>query len=302
MIVCDDPAVFFATPDGTPVRDMPKESCRLWAALAPGRPAYACGGPVPAQGWETGFLVASPRHSQFDALREATAVQPLTGRLWCLAGAGTGCRGQHGRNWQALPGNLHLSVGLPATPAVTGLGAVLNALPAVVALDAVRALLPGGPAPAIKWVNDLWLAGGKVGGVLTAVRQRPEGGEVFLGLGLNVAVAPPIATDRFTPQATCLDAHAPHPLDLAAVLAVVLAAITNRWQELGRSGTSGLLEAYRGACAVTGRRVSIWHDNGDSAAAPLATGRVACIADDLGLMLEGEGRILREGRLALEEP
>ena len=302
MILCDDHAAFSATRAGAPVGEMSRESHRLWEALAPGRTAYVCSVPEPAPGWETGFLVASPRHSQFDALRKATAARPLTRGVWCLAGAGTGCRGQHGRDWLARPGNLHLSVGLPATPAVTGLGAVLNALPAVVVLDAVRALLPDGPAPAVKWVNDLWLEGSKVGGVLTAVRQRPPGGEIFLGLGLNVAEAPRIVADRFTPRTTCLDDHAPRPLDLWSVLTAVLAAVTNRWEELGRSGAAPLLEAYRAACAVTGRRVTLWPDGGEATAVPLAAGRVVGIADDLGLMLEGGERILREGRLALEEP
>ena len=34
--------------------------------------------------------------------------------------------------------------------------------------------------------------------------------------------------------------------------------------------------------AVTGRRVSLWPDTGESAAEPLAAGRVMGIADDLG--------------------
>jgi len=301
MILCDDPAAFPAVlatpvPDGAPV--MVND---LWEALVPGRTAHAVKGPEAVAGWETGFLVAAPDHSQFDALRDATATSPLKERVWCLAAAGTGCRGQHGRSWQAVTGNLHLSIGLPASPRITQLGAVLNALPAVVACDALVTLLPDGPAPAIKWVNDLWLAGAKVGGVLTGVRQRTGGGEVFLGLGLNVSVTPFFIVDRFTPRATCLGDHVPQPPGLAEVLSAVLQATTNRWEELDRSGVAPLLAAYRDACAVIGRRVSLWPDTDETPAAPLAAGRVAGIADDLGLVLEGQEEILRSGRLALDE-
>lgn len=299
MIFCDDPSAFPEDLLGLQEVDGAQELPPLWASVLGAERARICKIPEPAAGWGDGLLASAPTGSQFDALRDATAADPLQGRVWCLAGAGGGCRGQHGRIWRALPGNLHLSLGLPADGKVAALGAALNALPAVVAADAVAALLPVGPPPRIKWVNDLVLEGAKVGGMLTAVRRRGEGGEVFLGLGLNVAVAPTLTADRFTPRATCLAEHAAAVPPLSTVLATVLTAVDRRWQELETHGKGPLLTAYRDACMVVGRQVALWPDEGRHQDQSPERGRVTGLDDDLGLIME-DGRILRTGRLALE--
>ena len=144
--------------------------------------------------------------SQYDLLRSLAATGSLpAGNLFCLAGRGRGFHGQHGRSWQALPGNLHLSVALAADLPVPGWGPALPALPAVAALDAVRRCVGPGPRLGLKWVNDVLADEAKLGGVLTAVRTRAGRIErIFLGIGLNVAAAPPLPADAFVPAVTCL--------------------------------------------------------------------------------------------------
>jgi BirA family biotin operon repressor/biotin-[acetyl-CoA-carboxylase] ligase len=304
-ILVDDPAAFAPAVVGAQpaaAADLAAADRVLWEALAGAAAPWTGAGPeLPGGFWHRGFLVASPAASQFDVLRTVTTAAAPAGPVWCLAGGGEGCRGQRGRPWLALPGNLQLSVALPAPPAVAAAGLVLNGLAVVATLDAVRALLPAAPA-GIKWVNDLWLDGAKAAGVLTAARRRPAGGEVFLGIGLNVAAAPDLPGDRFSPCATCLDAWAPSQLPLARVLVAVLTALRRRWEELGRAGPGPLVAAYRDASLATGRQVSVWADGDGPQARPLHTGLVTGVSDDLGLLLSGTERPLYAGRLSLAEP
>jgi len=83
--------------------------------------------------------------------------------------------------------------------------------------------------PGIKWPNDLYFAGRKLGGMLTEARvDADQIRDLVFGLGLNVnsplAGLPP----ELASQATTLAACAGHPLDLnrltAAIIGRVLAA------------------------------------------------------------------------------
>jgi BirA family transcriptional regulator, biotin operon repressor / biotin---[acetyl-CoA-carboxylase] ligase len=96
-------------------------------------------------------------------------------------------RGRHGRSWHSPFGtNLYLSLAwsfaqwpstLTALPLATGV-ATAEAL-AELKLADLR----------LKWPNDLWIGGHKLGGIL--IEQRGESGgacRVVIGLGLNVAM------------------------------------------------------------------------------------------------------------------
>ncbi len=237
--------------------------------------------------------------SQFDALRAllAAGFRP-PGPLFTLAGAGRGFHGQRGRTWAAAPGNLHLCaalcpVDLPAEHALA-----LTMLPAVAAVDAIAGVGGGVAGAGIKWVNDIVLAGGKVGGVLTAA-QTLDGrvGWAVLGIGLNVAVAPDVSPTPFVPAVGCLASYR-SGLTLCEVLSALLRALAHRCRELERVGPAPLLAAYRAASVIIGRQVSVWPEEADGAATtgrPRARGVVQAINGDLSLTLAGEPEPVRVG-------
>ncbi len=73
-------------------------------------------------------------------------------------------------------------------------------LPVVALVDAVRAVTGGALRPGIKWVNDVLVDGRKIGGVLTSTQtQGDRVSAVLLGIGLNVATAPPVPPTPFVP-------------------------------------------------------------------------------------------------------
>lgn len=262
---------------------------------------------VPGDGfWRAGVVVARARASQYDALRAALAAgAPLPTPLFALALGGDGFHGQRGRPWAAAPGNLHLCVALRPDDLLAARAPLLMALPAVAAAEAVEALAGGALAPGVKWVNDLLLDGRKIGGVLAA-SQALDGrvGWAVLGIGLNVAVAPPLPPTPFVPATgalapACAAAGLPPP-SLRDALLALLDALAARWRAWQREGPDALLAAYRARSLVLGRAVTVHPDPGEgsAAAAPLR-GVAIAIDDDLALRLRDRAEPVREGRLVL---
>jgi len=107
------------------------------------------------------------------------------GRVWVVAEAQNGGRGRRGREWTSPPGNLYASallidpgapVRLPELPFVA----------AVATADAVAAVAGGRGSPAIKWPNDVLIAGRKLAGILLESTRTPDGHTaVAVGIGVN---------------------------------------------------------------------------------------------------------------------
>jgi BirA family biotin operon repressor/biotin-[acetyl-CoA-carboxylase] ligase len=253
-------------------------------------------------------ILAEAASSQFDALREALADGlELPGPTACVALTGRGFHGQRGRPWASASGNLHLCAVFPEPGLAAGGLPSLPMLPVVALVDAIRGLTGGSLRPGIKWVNDVLVEGGKVGGVLTSTQtQGDRVTAVLLGIGLNVATAPQVPATPFVPRVGCLaDAGARVTWDAAA--AGVLAALGGRLAELVESGPGPLLDAYRDASLVIGREVCIFTDADPgetpvgSRPAPTLRGTVRGIAADLSLVLEGVDAPVTSGRLAFAE-
>lgn len=118
---------------------------------------------------------------------------------WQTAG-----RGRRGRSWRSPYGaNLYASLAwsFGAWPPA------LTTLPLMVGVACARALADVGLARVqLKWPNDLWADGRKLGGIL--IEHRGEAGgacRVVIGVGINVAMSPAQATDIDQPW-TSVDA------------------------------------------------------------------------------------------------
>lgn len=101
-----------------------------------------------------------------------------------LAECQTNGRGRRGRQWHSPFGvNLYLSIAWVFNqPSIK-----LSTLPLAMGVCCARALTPLGlEEVAIKWPNDLWIHGSKLGGIL--VECYRDGGvlRVVIGLGINV--------------------------------------------------------------------------------------------------------------------
>lgn len=102
-----------------------------------------------------------------------------------LAVSQTGGRGQLRRPWESPPGNLYASFLLPEP--TEGREQWARMLPVLMGVLLAEALEELGVRAVLKWPNDLVVRGKKGGGMLLEDR----GGRTMLGLGLNLAAAPP---------------------------------------------------------------------------------------------------------------
>ena len=160
-------------------------------------------------------------------------------------------RGRLGREWLSPPGvgiycSLILRPHLPPAdlPKLT-LAAGLAASRAVESVTHLR--------PLLKWPNDLWLHGKKIGGILAEARLDPEKTVVVLGIGLNVNTAlesfPPELQDKVTSLALC----GGREFLRSAMLAALWRAIMTVVAQLEQEGFAGILAEWRQRDATLGR-------------------------------------------------
>lgn len=114
--------------------------------------------------------------------------------LAALALRQTAGRGQGGRRWNDVPGNLALSLLLrPRHPARHA--PQWGLLGGVALAEAARAVDPEPEALRLRWPNDLLRHGAKCAGILTESALFPDGrlAWLVLGFGVNLAHAPVVA-------------------------------------------------------------------------------------------------------------
>ena len=154
-------------------------------------------------------------------------------RLWIVAQAQSGGRGRRGRSWASPPGNLYASLAL-IEPAPAAVAAQIGFVAALALHDAVAALLapPARARLALKWPNDLLLAGAKLSGILVEATTVGEGRlVVVVGIGVNL-----VAHRREAPYPTThLAAHplvaaGPLPAALFAALSDAMALRLGQWR------------------------------------------------------------------------
>lgn len=214
----------------------------------------------------------------------ATARQGA-GYVLALAEAQTGGRGRRGATW-TLPfgAGLALSLGAPA-PAGR-----LDALPLAVAVAGVDALGARGYAGiGLKWPNDLYAHGGKLGGLLVEAYGGAEA-RIVIGLGLNVNAAPRLS-DRSTSALADLGPP-PRRSELAgAIAAALLAALAG----FAAEGFAAFAERYADLDLLADQPVRVRDgarelqgvargvDDAGALIIETAAGRIRCTAGEVSL-------------------
>ena len=161
----------------------------------------------------------------------------------------TSGRGRKGRSFVSREGGLYISYLLH--PALKARDAVMLTVFSAVALSELIEEVSG-VTPGIKWVNDIFLGGKKLAGIL-AEGEFSESGEYFeyavVGIGVNLhgAALPP----EIAPIATTLEAETAFVADIAD-FAVRLA---KKLKSFEKSEISSYLEKYREKSMVIGKRV-----------------------------------------------
>ena len=171
--------------------------------------------------------------------------QGAAGGLVIFAEHQTAGRGRFGRHWaSASHRGLWFSILLrPALPMV--LWPRLTTWAAVALADAVEGAI--GLPVAIKWPNDLYVAGKKVAGIL-AESGTDQVGEAFavVGIGVNVNHEAADFPTELSAKATSLRIATDRLLDRAALAAAILQSLGSRSHQLS--------EDFAALIAATARR------------------------------------------------
>lgn len=162
----------------------------------------------------------------------------------------TAGRGRLGRRWESPPGGIWMSVLLrPQAGRHPAAGVLLAAgsLAACRALEQVVGLRCG-----IKWPNDVYWEGRKLGGILAEAGP----GFVVLGLGINADV-PLSALPEGVREGAASVLEAAGRAPLAELTAALLTHLDGLYAVLVRQGEAPLLREWRDRAIVLGREVVV---------------------------------------------
>ncbi|MEX2672269.1 MAG: hypothetical protein WD294_09185 [Phycisphaeraceae bacterium] len=281
----------------------------VWKLLGTGGELWRCGTrEAPENAAEKGggvVLIDEAGVSQFDAVVGALqGGATFPDGLRAVALAGSNFHGQRQRQWQALRGNLHLTVHYPFRARAAEVGPALTMLPAVAAARTVAEVTGEHVRPTLKWVNDVLVGGRKVGGVLTATQvEGDEIADVVFGIGMNVDAKPVLAeiVGGMVGGAGAICDFAELRDSLPTVYRSLVKHLDEAMATLSEAGPREIYEAYRGFAGFIGREVRIWAEGEGVGGEPIAAGRVTELLPDLALIVEGQVEPVRRGRMELVE-
>ncbi|MDF7636846.1 biotin--[acetyl-CoA-carboxylase] ligase [Leuconostocaceae bacterium ESL0958] len=191
------------------------------------------------------------------------------------AGYGRQCRSFYSPKDRGL----YVSLALPVTPGVDLAPSLLTTSAAVALVQGLQDCFSDLDL-SLKWVNDLILAGRKVGGVLTEGVfdfERQQYSAVVLGFAINVL---PGTVPADLQEKIGFLLPAAEKVDLNVLLACLLARL---WQMAQSYRSGAYLPQYRALSFLIGRRVTVRVDGADR------TGRVLDISDQGGLVFLVDG-------------
>lgn len=207
----------------------------------------------------------------------------------------TAGQGRRGRSFYSPKGgNLYMSLLLrPKDKSVFGMITVYAAVATACAIENVLGVRCG-----IKWVNDIYLDGRKVSGIVAQAHDVGSGSEhVILGIGINIYEddnIPADIADRYGSviKGKC-DRTDEEKRDQAIALAKRITDNFAYYYDGGRKAEA--VKLYRSASVVTGKMVE--YDRGKE----VCTAYVAGIDDDGGIILEIDGikKAYRDGEIRI---
>lgn len=151
-----------------------------------------------------------------------------------------GGRGRQGRSWQTLPGQQALLslIVYPTFPAhFLVMGAALAALEAIALTTEAE--------PAIKWPNDILIAGKKVGGILIETTSRADHQlSAVVGIGLNV-----LGSFKEVPElaerATTIAEHGSQDISREKLIAALLERFEEHYETLQHGKDDGAWRVWK---------------------------------------------------------
>lgn len=208
-----------------------------------------------------------------------------------IADCQTAGRGRRGRVWSSPRGqNLYLSMALT----FHGGFSVLDGLSLVLGVAVANALESlGAEGIGLKWPNDIFLPGGKLGGILIELQGELQEGvvQVIAGIGINVHMAEADGVDQ--PWRSLSNGCPSVPWTRNAIAGAIISAVLDASHQFSERGFGGFREPWQARDIFSG--LSLQAKNG-------SVNGVGAGIDDAGnyLVDTGEGVVpVRAGEISL---
>lgn len=191
-----------------------------------------------------------------------------------IASRQTEGRGRRGRSFLSEAGGIYLSMLVRPT------GTVLD--PAKITAETAAKIAPVierncGVTIDIKWVNDLYLNGKKLAGILTEGEFDENGNLRYFVVGMGINVYKIAEFEKKMPVATTLEDEIGYAPDIEKITAEIILALINEDYEPDQ-----LISEYRRRSMIVGGEVTVTRGNECYAAKALR------ILDDYSLLVETE--------------
>ncbi|WMJ84864.1 biotin--[acetyl-CoA-carboxylase] ligase [Oscillospiraceae bacterium LTW-04] len=204
-------------------------------------------------------------------------------------------RGRFGRSFFSPPGcGVYMSLLLKPTPQQISDATLLTTAAAVAVCHAIEALTP--MRPEIKWVNDIYLDGKKLCGILTEAVTDLESGaieSVVIGLGINFKQPETALPEEVAAVAGTLFGAEQPSISRNRLVAEIINRLFTLWGELS---TRAFLSDYRSRSMLLGQEI-VFSRAGEKFAA------IAEEIDDDGALVvrmqNGERVTLRSGEVSV---
>jgi BirA family transcriptional regulator, biotin operon repressor / biotin---[acetyl-CoA-carboxylase] ligase len=203
-----------------------------------------------------------PMEGRITWLPEATSTNDLA-KLMAERGADEGSvivadtqtagRGRLGRTW-ASPAGAGIYASVIFRPAMR-VAPLLTLAAGVAMADGIGAAT--GLDVQLKWPNDLYAAGRKLGGILA------EGAPHFVVLGFGINVLPAAYPPDVSARATSIATELGRAVDRGLVLAECLAALWARYTDLVEHRDGAVIDAWRRRAAATVGKPIEWERDGN---------------------------------------
>jgi BirA family biotin operon repressor/biotin-[acetyl-CoA-carboxylase] ligase len=224
-----------------------------------------------------------------NSLLLAKAAGPSGRAQVCLAEFQSAGRGRRGRRWlMPFGAGICLSVGWTFTETPRQLSALGLAI-GVAVLRALRRLKSA--AVTLKWPNDIWFEGRKLGGILLELQAEAAGpAYVVVGVGMNYRL--PVASRREieatgTQVAELAELYQDTVPGRNALASAIIEEVLKALEEFGRLGFAPFHKEWRAADALAGHTVTAMKG-------PDMQGGIARGIDEEGaLLLEYRGRVIK---------
>ncbi|KAA1259374.1 Bifunctional ligase/repressor BirA [Rubripirellula obstinata] len=169
----------------------------------------------------------------------------------------TGGRGRQGRTWISDKQNLAFSIAFPIAPSLaSNLGLQSIAVGVAIAEAIEHEFAP--IKTKLKWPNDVWIDGGKFGGILIE-RVSSVADCMVVGVGLNVSSAPPAEEISHGAAAKSLANCLGRMVSKWEVLDAVARRLIDIQVDLEQDAQS-VIQSFRQRCLLTNKTISYQHD------------------------------------------